>query len=179
MIRAFVAIELSKDILYQLTLAQDTLRKCRAHIRFVDPRNIHITVKFLGDINQKLLQQVIYALESVTDDPFPITAGTVTVNNTIRPRTIWSSIDDAGRIEELFCRIEEALSPLGFGRESRSFTPHATLARVKSSDPSLFSARELLRGKSYGSCIIQGIKLKKSTLGPLGPVYEDLLEVIW
>ena len=81
--------------------------------------------------------------------------------------------------ERLFSLIENALAPLGFDRETRRFTPHATLARIKSMDPSLFSAISSLKEKSWGSCIISGIKLKKSTLLPKGPVYEDLLEVTW
>jgi 2'-5' RNA ligase len=79
----------------------------------------------------------------------------------------------------LFILIEDSLAPLGFDRESRRFTPHATLARVKSMDPSLFLAINNLKEKSWGNCIISGIKLKKSTLLPEGPVYEDLFEVKW
>ncbi|MFA7304899.1 MAG: 2'-5' RNA ligase family protein, partial [Methanoregula sp.] len=59
------------------------------------------------------------------------------------------------------------------------FTPHATLARVKDFDPSLFEQIDLLKGRTYGTCTVSGLKLKKSTLTPRGPVYEDLLEVAW
>ncbi len=72
------------------------------------------------------------ALRSVTFSPFPVTAGKVTVNNPKRPHTVWCAIDDAGKGERLFNLIEDALAPLGFERETRRFTPHATLARVKS-----------------------------------------------
>ena len=68
---------------------------------------------------------------------------------------------------------------LGFPREERKFTAHATLARVKESDPSLFKALDQLRGKTYGSCTVSGMKLKESTLTPRGPIYKDLLEVAW
>jgi 2'-5' RNA ligase len=61
----------------------------------------------------------------------------------------------------------------------RRFKPHATLARVKSPHPSLLSILNRMHITSYGSCTISGIKLKKSTLLPQGPVYEDLLEVKW
>jgi len=179
MVRAFVALELSKDIKDQLSSAQDAIRGCRARLTFVDPKNIHITVKFLGEVDGKTLQKVMDALKSVTCIPFSITAGTVMVNNPKRPHTIWSAIDDAGLGERLFYLIEDALAPLGFKQEIRRFTPHATIARVKSPDPSLFTALNSLKDKSYGSCAICGIKLKKSTLLPQGPVYEDLLEVKW
>jgi len=179
MVRTFVALELSKDIQDQLAFAQETIRGCKARLTFVDPKNIHITAKFLGEVDEKTLQKVMDALRSVTFSSFPVTAGTVTVNNPKRPHTVWCAIDDAGKGERLFNLVEDALVPLGFERETRRFTPHATLARVKSPHPSLFSTLDSLKDKSYGSCTICGITLKKSTLLPQGPVYEDLLEVKW
>ena len=179
MVRAFVALELSQEIRDHLSIAQETIRDCKAHLTFVDPKNIHITLKFLGEVEQEKLNKVIDAIRGVTFSSFPIKAGTVTVNNPKRPHTVWCAIDDAGIGERLFYLIEDALAPLGFERETRRFTPHATLARVKLPHPSLFSALYCLKDKSYGSCTICGIKLKKSTLLPQGPVYEDLLEVKW
>jgi 2'-5' RNA ligase len=119
------------------------------------------------------------ALTSISFSPFSITAGKVTVNNIKHPHTVWCTIDDAGEGERLFVCIEDALAPLGFARETRRFTAHATITRVKSMDPSLFSALDTLNSNSYGRCRISGMKLKKSTLMPQGPVYEDLLEVKW
>jgi 2'-5' RNA ligase len=179
MVRAFIALELSKDIKDQLSSAQDAIRGCRARLTFVDPKNIHITIKFLGEVEQEKLQKVMDAVRSVKFSSFPIKAGIVTVNNPKRPHTVWCAIDDAGFGERLFYLIENALAPLGFKQEIRRFTPHATIARVKSPDPSLFTALNSLKDKSYGNCVIYGLNLKKSTLLPQGPVYEDLLEVKW
>jgi len=179
MVRAFVALELSQEIRDQLTIAQETIRYCKAHLTFVDPENIHITIKFLGEVEQAKLQKVMDAIRSVTFSSFPIKAGTVMVNNPKRPHTVWCKIEDDGWGERLFNCIEDVLAPLGFERETRRFTPHATIARVRSTDPSLFSVLNNLKGQSYGSSVICGLKLKKSTLRPQGPVYEDLLEVIW
>jgi 2'-5' RNA ligase len=75
--------------------------------------------------------------------------------------------------------VESVLAPLGFSRETRAFTPHATLARVKMADPSLFRCLEKLKDAPSGSCTVSGLKLKKSTLTPRGPVYEDIAEVEW
>jgi 2'-5' RNA ligase len=179
MVRTFIALELSQDIRDQLSGAQETIRGCKARLTFVDPENIHITIKFLGEVDQEKLKKVIDAIRSVTFTPFQIKAGAVTVNNPKRPHTVWCAINDEGVGERLFHQIEDALAPLGFGRETRPFTPHATIARVKSPDPSLFTVLNSLKDKTYGSCPILGIKLKKSTLLPQGPVYEDLLEVKW
>jgi len=179
MVRAFVALELSDEIKDRLREAQETLCGCFARFTFVEPNIIHITVKFLGEVDMRTLPKVMEALRAITFTPFRITAGTVTVNNPNRPHTVWCAINDAGQGEQIFLLIEDALAPYGFERETRRFTPHATIARVKSPDPSLFSALRLLNGKMYGSCTISGLKLKKSTLTPQGPIYEDLLEVKW
>ena len=179
MARTFVALELSKAIREELSEAQQVLRGCSARLTFVDPPLIHITAKFLGDVDEKRLVQVQDALKTIAFTPFPVTAGAVTVNNPKRPHTVWCAIDDKGNGERLLSLVEDALSPMGFPRESRKFTPHATVARVKYSDPSLFAALDQLKGRSYGECMVSGLKLKKSTLTPRGPVYEDLLEVNW
>ena len=179
MVRTFVAFELSAEIREQLAAAQNVLRGCSARLTFVDPALIHITVKFLGEVDEKKIPQVIAALRSVPFAPFPVTAGRVTVNNPRRPHTVWCVAEDGGTGGELFRLVEDALQPLGFLRETRPFTPHATIARVKYPDPSLFTQLNLLNGRTYGSCTVSGLKLKKSTLTSRGPVYEDLLEVRW
>jgi RNA 2',3'-cyclic 3'-phosphodiesterase len=179
MVRAFVALELSPGIREQLAVAQATLRGSRARLTFVEPALIHITAKFLGEVVDEKIPAVMAALRTVKVPPFVVTAHNITVNNPARPHTVWCSISDAGGAGQVFRQIEDALQPLGFVRETRAFTPHATVARVKSPDPSLFAAISQLGNREYGSCTISGLKLKKSTLTPRGPVYEDLLEVTW
>jgi 2'-5' RNA ligase len=179
MVRAFVALELSPDIREQLTAAQDILRGCRARLTCVEPALIHITAKFLGEVADQDIPAVMDALRRVQAAPFLVTAHKITVNNPSRPQTVWCTISDDGQSGQVFQQIEDVLFPLGFARETRRFTPHATVARVKSFDPSLFAAISQLDKREYGSCMIKGMKLKKSTLNPHGPVYEDLMEVTW
>lgn len=179
MVRTFVALGLSPEIQDRLGAAQAILKTCGARLTFVRPGIIHITVKFLGEVEEKELPRVIAALKTVTGAPFPIEAARVTVDNPARPRTVWCTIEDAGRSLELFRKIEDVLEPLGFPRERRRFTPHATVARVRNSDPSLLTALGCLEDTTYGCCTVTGFRLKKSTLTPQGPVYEDLLEVGW
>jgi 2'-5' RNA ligase len=179
MVRAFLALELTGELRDRLMVAQDALRTCSARMTFVEPANIHITVKFLGEVDERLLPRVMEEVRKIRFAPFRVEVGNVTVNNPKRPFTVWCTINDAGKGEELFRLIEDALAPLGFARETRRFTPHATLARIKDPDPSLTGVLKTLAGKSYGDCTVTGIKLKKSTLMPRGPVYEDLLEVQW
>ena len=177
MVRAFIAFELSSEIRGHLATAQAVLRGSRARLTFVKPALIHITAKFLDEVEDKQIPAVMDALRTVQFPPFVITAQKITINNSSRPHTVWCTISDAGRSEQVFRQIEDTLSPLGFDHDTRRFTPNATVARVKSPDPSLSVAIRQLENREYGNCMISSLKLKKSTLTPQGPVYEDLLEV--
>jgi 2'-5' RNA ligase len=179
MVRAFVALELSDEIRARLGAAQEVLMRCNARMTWVEPKNIHITVKFLGDVDEREIQQLATALKTIAFRPFFVNAGVITVNNPRRPFTIWCTIDDGGFGGRLLQLVEDVLVPLGFAREKRQFTPHATIARVKRFDPSLFTILSSLPEKTYGTCTVQGMKLKKSTLMPQGPEYKDLMEVEW
>ncbi|MGD1004278.1 MAG: RNA 2',3'-cyclic phosphodiesterase [Methanoregulaceae archaeon] len=179
MVRAFVALELSDEIKSRLGEAQNILKKCNARLTLVEPKNIHITVKFLGDVEDKKIQDIATVLKSIVCKPFLVNVEKVTVNNPRRPFTIWCAINDAGSNGQLYQQIERDLLPLGFTPESRRFNPHATIARIKRYEPSLMETIKSLESRTYGSCMVTGLKLKKSTLTPQGPIYEDLLEVIW
>jgi RNA 2',3'-cyclic 3'-phosphodiesterase len=179
MVRAFIALELSDEIRARLSEAQEVLKQCTARMTWVERENIHITVKFLGEVDEKLIPKLKTALTSIPFRSFQINTGIITINNPHRPFTVWCTIEDGGRGAQFLDLVENSLSSHGFAREKRKFRPHATVARVRRFDPSLFEAIKLLDSKSYGNCAITGMKLKKSTLTPQGPVYEDLLEVVW
>ncbi|MGB7787285.1 RNA 2',3'-cyclic phosphodiesterase [Methanoregula sp.] len=179
MVRAFIALELSREIRESIAEAQQQLRGCYARLAFVEPAQIHITAKFLGETDPPALEKIKDAITGIPFSPFPVTVGKVTLNNPRRPQTIWCEVDDAGNGGKLVALIDRALVPLGCEPETRRFLPHATLARVKSLDPSLFAALKRIGDRGFGSCTIAGMTLKKSTLTPQGPLYEDLLEVTW
>jgi len=179
MARLFVALELTEEIRDRLKEVQEKLRSGTARLTLVEPALIHITLKFLGEVPEKDIPRVSTALRNVPFRSFPLTIGSVALNNPKRPHTVWCTVSDGGKGKDLFCLVEGALAPLGFEREARAFNPHATLARVKVFDPSLFTIIRGLKETTYGNCTISGMKLKKSTLTPRGPVYEDLLEVVW
>lgn len=179
MVRTFIALELNDEIRARLGEAQEVLKRCNARMTWVDPKNIHITIKFLGEVRDKKIPDIKSALKSISFRSFPIKTGGITVNNPHRPFTVWCTIEDGGLCAQFLGLVENSLGSLGFACEQRRFTPHATVARVKTFDPSLFVVLKSLASKDYGGCTITGMKLKKSTLTPQGPVYEDLLEVAW
>jgi 2'-5' RNA ligase len=177
MVRTFIAIDLAPEVRERMRGPQEALTGCRARLSLVKPPSIHITLKFLGEIDEKTLARVKEALSGIRFAPFEVSLAGVKGNPPPSPRVIWCEIRDAGGCRGLFELVEAALAPLGIPKERRAYTPHATLARVKRFDPSLLPPLKSLASEEFGSCPVRSIKLKKSTLTPAGPIYEDLLEV--
>jgi 2'-5' RNA ligase len=177
MVRTFIAIDLAPEVRERMRGPQGILAGCRARLTVVNPPSIHITLKFLGEIDERTLGRVREALSALRFEPFEISVGGVRGNPPSSPRVIWCEVHDSGGCRRLFELVEDALAPLGIPRERRAYAPHATLARVKRFDPSLLPPLKSLATEEFGSCPVRSIKLKKSTLTPAGPVYEDLLEV--
>jgi 2'-5' RNA ligase len=177
MVRTFIAIDLTPEVRGRMQGPQEKLAGCRARLTLVKPPSIHITLKFLGEIDEKTLALVKEGLSGIRHEPFEVSLGRVTGNPPSSPRVIWAEVRDEGKCRRLFGLVEDALAPLGIPREKRPYTPHATLARVKRPDPSLLPVLKCLEGEEFGSFTVSCIKLKKSTLTPEGPIYEDLLEV--
>ncbi|KUG19501.1 MAG: RNA 2',3'-cyclic phosphodiesterase [Methanomicrobiaceae archaeon] len=179
MVRTFIAIDLPDSVKQKIRESQNILTECDARLSVVDPGNVHITLKFLGEIEPRMVERVAEALRAVRAGPFTVTIGPATADRPKRPRVVWCGVSDAGECASLHRQIEDLLAPLGFEREGRKFTPHATVARVKRYDPSLMRQIASLAREDIGACEVKGITLKKSTLTPRGPIYEDLAEVEW
>ena len=147
MVRAFIALELPGEIRERLKEAQETLRSCSARLTFVEPELIHITLKFLGEVEEKDLPQVIDALK---ERLLPAVSRYRGNRDGEQPETPAYGVVYYQRSEvrgkNSSSQVEEVLAPLGFERETRGFTPHATLARVKVPDPSLFTVLRALEG---------------------------------
>jgi 2'-5' RNA ligase len=177
MVRTFIAIDLAPEVRERMKGPQERLAGCRARLTLVSPPAIHITLKFLGEVDEKTLARVREALSAIRFTPFEVSVGGLMGNPSSSPRVIWSGVRDEGDCKKVFDLVEEALAPLGIPREKRAYTPHATLARVKRFDPTLLPVLRELASEEFGSCPVRCIRLKKSTLTPSGPIYEDILEV--
>ncbi len=178
-VRAFVAIDLSPKVREKMGEVQYAIRQSRARLNLVDPSIIHITIKFLGEIDATRVGPVSEALREIRFSPFDLFISGISTNNDRNPRVVWGTIGDRGECMRLFEQVETALMAIGFPREVRGFTPHATIARVKESDPSLMQAIRPYRSENLGECHISGFTLKKSTLTPTGPIYNTMAEVVW
>jgi 2'-5' RNA ligase len=178
MVRTFVAVDLPEDLRTRIAEVAQALRGSAARLTFVAPAQIHVTLAFLGEVEEDRLEAVAAALETVRPAPFELAVGPIVGNSRSSPRTIWCPCTDDGSLAALAGSVGAALEPLGFPRERRPFRGHATVARVKVFHPSLLEWLAALPRDGFGTFTVDRFRLKKSTLTPQGPVYEDLAEVV-
>lgn len=186
-IRTFIAIELNDVLHHALAQTQAQLQRDPAAraIRWVAPANIHLTLKFLGDVDAVHLPALERALARVCNEfvPFTLTIGGAgAFPNTRRPNVIWvgarGQVDIATRLAE---QIDAACATLGFAREARTFTPHLTLGRVKrDASPSerqrIGALIESAHIGDLGELRVERVAVMKSDLTPEGSVYTRLAE---
>ncbi|WP_301663777.1 RNA 2',3'-cyclic phosphodiesterase [Methanoculleus frigidifontis] len=177
MVRTFVAVDLPAGMQDRLRESQEILARSKGRLAIVAPTNLHITLKFLGEVDPAQIEPIVQALRTIAADPFEVTLGCAVCNPPKRPRVVWCDIMDAGKSAELAARVDAALEPLGFPREKRPFRPHVTLTRVKEFDSSLLRQVECTPRDPVGTFTVEKITLKKSSLTPRGSIYEDLAEV--
>jgi 2'-5' RNA ligase len=178
--RVFIAIELPNDVRTQLKDVQRVLRPLATAAKWVSPESIHITLKFLGEVPEKRVDQIDASLASLTWKPFTIAVHGVGFFPSARsPRVFWVGMDAPtmqGLTEELDARME----PLGFESEKRAFRPHITIARAKTSrlDAALVTASATFAERNFGSFTADRINLVQSTLKPTGAVYSTIKEYL-
>ena len=180
--RSFIAIELPESIQSALSDIQKDFRKSDVDVRWVKPENIHLTLKFLGTIEESMARSITDVLQKVSGNyrTFTMTLSGVGVFPHSRsPRVVWVGSKDSDILIDLQRDIEEGLASLGFEREKRKYTAHLTLGRVKSSrgNHALMEKAETYREREFGSFDVGTISLMKSDLGPAGAKYTRVAEV--
>jgi 2'-5' RNA ligase len=181
MVRCFVAIECGNpDVMMGIKQVQTALESTGANLKNVETENIHMTLKFLGEITQPKVDEAAQVVEGISFTPFSFKVEEVGVfPNPRRPATIWAGITEGvSEVAMVFNEIDEKLSKLGIERERRKFHPHLTISRVRGGLNRDQLAEELLRLKDhvFGEIKVDRIVLKKSVLTPRGPVYTTLAE---
>ena len=178
MVRTFVAVDLPAGMRDRIADAVEPLRGSAARLAFVAPSQIHVTLAFLGEVDPDRLGAIADALGGVRAAPFEVRVGPIEGNSRSSPRTIWCPCTDDGSLAALAGSVGAALEPLGFPPERRPFRGHATVARVKAFHPSLLDGLRALARDGFGTFTVDRFRLKRSTLTPQGPIYEDLAEVV-
>ena len=176
MIRAFIAIDIDPQVRENITRAIGQLRSRVLEVRWIAPANFHLTLKFLGDIEQTQIEAIGAALEERLR-PFPrftINAkGLGVFLDLRRPRIMWIGLA-GNELTTLAAQVELALLPLGFAPEKRNFTPHLTIGRWRQTDrPSKTLGQELesLKDYQFGASNVDEVILFQSVLKPEGAIY--------
>jgi 2'-5' RNA ligase len=175
LIRTFIAVELDSGFIEKIRQLQAQFSAF--DLRFVDPELVHITLKFLGDVDESLIPSLSAALDSIECEPFEAKVGGLGVfPKPANPKVLWLGL--TGNFRTLYENVENVLKPFKFERDNRGFTPHATLARIKflNKDQRNAFAKVIIELKDVelGDMLVNKVHLKKSTLTPKGPVYETL-----
>jgi len=180
-IRCFVAVACGGDELAaKFTEVRRMLEVARADVKFVEPENIHLTLKFLGEIEPSLVEQVSQVVKETSFQPFSVRLeGMGVFPNLRRPRVVWAGITDGvSQLAEIWKNVDAKLSELGFEKERRRFSPHITIGRVRSgrNRDRLVEEISTLSSYEFGGLHVDRIVLKKSVLTPRGPIYTTLTE---
>jgi len=181
-VRSFISIDLEdQQILSRITSILSSLQSLGGDLKPVERENIHLTLKFLGNVPTPRLSEVKSSLQQLI---FPLfTAeikGAGAFPNLNHMNVIWVGVEEGwSQVEQIYEQVEKLLSVLGFRRENRPFSPHITIARVRSGRKRDEIANFLrhLGDESFGTITVDKVRLKQSILSSSGPKYSTLLEV--
>ncbi|HVO93593.1 MAG TPA: RNA 2',3'-cyclic phosphodiesterase [Terriglobales bacterium] len=179
MVRCFIAVDLDSRVITTISQAIAELKEAVPFIRWIPPNNFHLTIKFLGKIEQERIHSIATALSQQLE-PFPrfsINAkGLGVFPDLRRPKILWVGFISE-RLSVLVKQVELVLQPLGFAPENRPFTPHLTIGRWRHFErPPRTLGVELLKWRDceFGESFIDQVVLYESILKPDGASYQKL-----
>ncbi|NWF74824.1 MAG: RNA 2',3'-cyclic phosphodiesterase, partial [Nitrospirae bacterium] len=198
MIRTFLAVELSQELRAALATIQQELKrriepemKRDMRISWVQPWSLHLTIKFLGDMGEQMSDPLREALEQALSTHIAVNVPLERLGAFPRPHSPrvlwvgpsenWERGTEARRIAEIHGAIEQTCEGFSFLRETRPFSPHLTLARIRAGERqvgvALAKSGVLDRSLSLGALAMESVVLMKSELKPTGSVYTKLWAV--
>jgi RNA 2',3'-cyclic 3'-phosphodiesterase len=183
-LRAFIAIEFPQNLQDSIEKQTALLRQTLGNqiIRWVPTQNMHLTLKFIGDISTshvEFLKQLV-AQEAASHPQFELQIGGLgSFPTSRRPRILWAGLHAPPDLVSLQKSIESGASRLGYEKEERDFSPHLTLGRVRQNlNPAelqnIRTALDTIQLGNISSTRVDSIHLIKSDLHPSGPVYTKL-----
>ena len=177
-IRSFLAIELDEELVPKISDVQKEFKKTNANIKYVSSQNMHFTLKFFGNIDLGMVEDISSAVEKVIKNysSFDLNiknCGCFPNKKVIK--VLWLGLEEGFPIKDLQKDLDKEFRKLGFKKE-RNFISHLTIGRVKSpkNKKEIREAIEKLEEIEIGQMTVSRICLKKSTLTPQGPIYEDI-----
>ncbi len=184
-IRTFIAIEIPGNIISKIRELQEGIKKYSFKIRWVRPENIHLTLKFLGDIEAVNIDEIAEAISKTVKGYTSISLkakGIGVFPGIKRPRVLWVGLTDQSEsLVRLQKTLDENLQALGFPREKRPFRGHLTMGRIKDNiDVKKFGdALMAFRDFETETFTASQLVLYKSELKPSGAVYTELASAIF
>jgi 2'-5' RNA ligase len=180
-IRTFIAIEIPAAVRKRISEVQNEFQKENERISWTKPENIHVTLKFLGDVEENKIDAIASVVQKTAKN---IQSFNVKVKNLgafpnlRRARVLWVGLENAtAELTQIAEGMETGLSQLGFPEEERKFSPHLTIGRVKSA----LSTRFVEKFQNYafegGEFQVEEIVVMKSDLRPSGAIYTPLRKV--
>ena len=179
MIRAFIAVDLDDPVIEKICSTIGVLKSRITEMRWLKKENLHLTLKFLGNIAESQVESIVAALGPPLRlfSPCPVSAkGLGVFPDFRRPKILWVGLS-GDRLVDLAAKVESALVPLGFVPENRVFTPHLTIGRWReSSRPAKNLRQEIATWNDFefGACAVRQIVLFQSVLKPEGASYREL-----
>jgi 2'-5' RNA ligase len=181
--RLFVALEIPAAVRDNLAAQMGELRDLSAQVadscpRWVRPENLHVTLKFIGEVPPAKLEGIRHALAAIhSDTPMDLHfRGLGFFPNEQFPRVLWAGIEAAANLPSLAANIESALETQGIARDNRAFTPHLTLARFEppGTHEKLRAMIQQNSKREFGSLQAHEFHLIESKLKPAGAEYTHL-----
>ncbi|KPL02733.1 MAG: hypothetical protein AMJ73_08350 [candidate division Zixibacteria bacterium SM1_73] len=180
--RTFIAVELPEQIKKQIEVLQVPLKKTNAFVSWVKPGNIHITLKFLGEVPEEKIDEVFSATELALKGAksFKMNLkGMGAFPDFRRPRVIWIGTGKGGEeLSDMANKIEDEMEKIGYPKEKRKFSPHFTIGRVKS-PKNIEKLVELVKSADFETEDIEvnEVTVMKSQLHPAGAIYTPLKKI--
>ncbi len=180
MIRTFIALEINAETRDAIADDIAALKHSFPRIKWVGPENLHVTLKFLGDISENDLKDVFSAVDKAATlhEPFVVDVETLGVFPHWRaPRVVWVGCGEGkNEIVSLQKDVDKCLAEVGFDMEKRPFNPHLTLGRIKlpADGYGLFEAAGRMLDTTYGFMDVDNITVFMSELKRSGPVYTPM-----
>ncbi len=176
--RTFIGIDIGDGIRNNAVSLQETLAKTGAEVKWASPDSLHVTLLFLGEVDDRELHPVCKAVAAVaaTEPAFTLRVGGVgAFPNARRPKVVWGGVTDgAESLQRLNAALEEEMLELGCYRtEERGYTPHLTLGRVKGDSDSALLAADLPKRLNWdgGRFAVDEVLVFSSDMERGGPVY--------
>jgi 2'-5' RNA ligase len=178
-IRSFVAVDMDEaSVISKLVEAQRALRNIGADLKLVEPENIHATVRFLGEVPAATIDLVRDQMNQVKFSPFDMEfVGLGAFPNLRRINVVWVGMRKGSEeISRIFEQLEPRLREIGFEPDRKGFSPHVTIARVRTARmrEELAKFVDEMRDTQFGVIHVEELRLKKSVLTPKGPVYSTI-----